>query len=48
MGPPGYQECAENMRIMVRACNNVGMPVETSKTKGPSMVMMFLGLELDM
>ncbi len=38
MGPQGSQECAENMRIMVRACNNVGMPVETSKTEGPSMV----------
>ncbi len=40
MGPQGSQECAENMRIMVRACNNVGMPVEMSMT--------FLGLELDM
>ncbi len=39
MGSQGSQECAENTRIMVRACNNVGMPVETSKTEGPSIVM---------
>ncbi len=47
IGGPGTAVCAENMRIMERTCSDLGMPVEPSKTEGPSTVITFLGLELD-
>lgn len=47
VGPPGSQECMENMMIMHAACKEVGLPVEADKDEGPATVITFLGIELD-
>ena len=47
MGKGGTHECATNLSIVQRTCRDLGMPVEPSKTEGPSTQITFLGMELD-
>ena len=47
MGTAGTQECAENIRIMHQTCMELGVPVEESKSEGPTPKLQFLGIELD-
>ena len=47
VGRPNSTECAENIRVMHETCSLSGTPVEEQKLEGPSMVLAFLGIEID-
>jgi hypothetical protein len=47
MGPPHKDECQQNLEVMLSSCRRLGVPVAPEKSAGPSMVMVFLGFELD-
>ena len=47
MGAPGSQECRRNLDQMLSTCQHLGVPVASEKCAGPSLVMVFLGFELD-
>ena len=47
IGSPGSSDCRKNLDIILHVCRITGMPVEESKTEGPSPVIKFLGMELD-
>ena len=40
-------ECRTNLGIMKAVCKEAGMPTEQEKEEGPTMVLTFLGIELD-
>ena len=46
-GAPGSVECAQNMSIMEQTCRAAGLPIEPSKSVGPTTTLTFLGIELD-
>ena len=47
VGGPGSGECERNLRILKAVCARVGLPMEAEKEEGPSVVIKFLGMELD-
>ena len=47
VGPADSEECQKNMEIMESTCYKAGLPIEPSKTAGPSSKITFLGMELD-
>ena len=47
MGPPGSSSCADNLRIALAVCEELGVPVAPEKVVGPSSTLIFLGIELD-
>ena len=47
VGKPGSSECLEYLQIMLKVCNYTGTSVEPEKTKGPSEILVFLGIEIN-
>ena len=40
-------ECEANLQTMLRLCAELGFPVQIVKVEGPSIILIFLGIELD-
>jgi len=47
IGAPNSDECRQNMALTHETCSQAGLPLEPSKTQGPSDKLTFLGIELD-
>ena len=47
IGRPDSNECLRNATIMQRVCEEAGLPMEPSKSVGPSTTLVFLGIEFD-
>ena len=47
LGDPDTAECAEHVRLMHIACEEVCLPVEVEKDEGPGSLITFVGIELD-
>ena len=47
LGPPQSKQCQSNMEIMHEVCDQLGLPIEPERDKGPATVILFLGTELD-
>ena len=47
LGDPGAVDCRDHLQIMKVVCEEAGMPTEPEKKEGPTMVLSFLGMELD-
>jgi len=47
LGPGESSTCNDNMEIMSAVCREAGLPIEPTKTVGPSTTISFLGMELD-
>ena len=47
IGKPESDKCQRNMHIMHDICSKAGLPLEPTKTQGPSETLTFLGIELD-
>ena len=47
VGPPDSPQCRNNLTIIKTTCKNLGVPLEESKSEGPTPCITFLGLELD-
>ena len=47
LGPPGHPACGELLATTLALCEELGFPVEGNKTEGPTIVLTFLGIELD-
>ena len=41
------QQCAESLRRTIQVCNQLGVPLKSSKVEGPAKILTFLGIELD-
>ena len=47
MGPPGSQECRENLDRILAVCAELGVPLALEKLEGPTPRLTFLGIEMD-
>lgn len=47
MGAPNSEECERNLKLMLRVCELLGLPVATHKVEGPTTGLDFLGIEFD-
>ena len=47
IGPADSPHCSNNLSIIKRTCEGLGVPLEESKCEGPTSCITFLGLELD-
>jgi len=47
LGAPDSDECARNVQLMLQTCGDAGVPVEDSKSEGPTSSLTFLGIEVD-
>ena len=47
MGVPNSQECLQNTQIMQSVCDEAGLPMEPSKSVGPTTLLVFLGILID-
>ena len=47
IGGPDSSECLRNMQLMEETCTQAGLPIEQSKSMGPSSSIVFLGIEMD-
>ncbi len=47
VGPPNSPQCSRNLEIIKQTCQELGVPLEESKSEGPTACLTFLGLELD-
>lgn len=47
VGPPNSPQCSHNLEIIKQTCQELGVPLEESKSEGPTACLTFLGLELD-
>ena len=46
-GAAGSGKCAQNLASALTTCRDLGVPVGEHKTRGPSTVLTFLGIEID-
>ena len=46
-GPPGATTCQDALNTMVQCCAQLGIPLATHKTVGPSSQLTFLGITID-
>ena len=46
-GRPSSMECHNNLQIMLETRGSTGTPVEPDKMEGPSIVLVFPGIEID-
>ena len=46
-GPPGSNECLQNIEVLLMACKILGVPVAVEKSEGPTTKIVFLGIEVD-
>ena len=47
LGAPGSNECETNQHLMLECCEIMGVPIELEKSEGPSLSIVFLGIEMD-
>ena len=47
MGQPDTTECRDNLELILRTCEWLGVPLKREKIEGPSAVLTFLGIALD-
>lgn len=47
LGAPDSEECAESLRKLLVLFESLNVPIAIEKLKGPSLVLVFLGIELD-
>ena len=47
-GSPDSDECRQALEKILETCARLGVPLALHKTKGPSTIIIFLGIELDM
>ncbi len=47
IGPPDSTQCSHNLHVLKQTCDDLGVPLEASKSEGPTSCITFLGLELD-
>ena len=47
IGPPGCDDCAVALAILLQTFNLLGLPVAWEKLEGPTACLTFLGLEID-
>ena len=47
IGVPDSLECLRNMQLMEETCAQAGLPIEPSKSMGPSSSIVFLGIKID-
>ena len=47
LGEAGADTCARNLRMILEACKDLGVTVAEEKCEGPSVCIIFLGIELD-
>lgn len=47
IGAPYSEECARNTQIMQSVCDEAGLPIEPSKSLGPTTSLVFLGILID-
>ena len=48
LGAPGTGECGNNLHEILALCQDLGLPIACEKCEGPSQVLVFLGIEVDM
>lgn len=47
LGAPGSDQCSSNLSIMFNTCTELGIPLASNKTAGPTTCLTFLGIEID-
>ena len=47
LGPPRSEVCTENLQILHKVCNDLGVPLAPEKQEGPSTIITFLGITID-
>ncbi len=47
LGRPGSEECARSVDTLLKVFQELGLPVATSKSEGPTTCLSFLGIEID-
>ena len=47
IGAPITRECKQALGTALGLCRRLGIPISVHKTEGPSVVLIFLGVELD-
>ena len=47
LGRPRSNECQAKQCAMLETCKAMGVPIEAEKSEGRSILIMFLGIELD-
>ena len=45
--PPGSLQCARDLNTLLSSFSRLGVPVATQKLEGPTMCLIFLGIEID-
>ena len=48
MGQPKTTECRDNLNIILKVCEQLGVPLKAEKIEGPASTLTFLGIDLDM
>lgn len=47
MGAPGSPECEQNLKLLLRISEVLGLPIAIHKVEGPTKILIFLGIEFD-
>ena len=47
MGPPGSDQCANDLQLLGKVCTDLHVPLAGHKLKGPTTQLTFLGIEID-
>ena len=47
LGAPGSQECSQSLQLTLATCQELGVPVASHKTEGPTCCLTFLGIHID-
>ena len=47
LGPPDQPDCGQALATTLALCSELGFPVPSEKTEGPSTTLTFLGIEID-
>ena len=47
MGPPASPVCQNNLDILTKTCEELGIPLALEKLEGPTTTLTFLGIEID-
>ena len=47
LGPPGLEDCSQNLATITNCCHQLGVPIKQEKVEGPTTCLEFLGIILD-
>ena len=47
VGPPRSSDCEQSLKATLALCAELGFPVTSEKTEGPTSRLTFLGIEID-